>query len=215
LEFGISELEFDRLNELNELNELKGLNELISEDPVMNKMKRSFEKTSNERNERIDKQLSRESTNGEIVREKIKRSRQIDIQKEDRAKRNIFETKNMNKVEKEMRRMEDMALTTLDFRNESVSAGRISIPLQYRLEQNYPNPFNPVTNLEFSISKTGFVSLKIYDILGKEIRTLVSEIKQPGIYKIEFDGSSLASGIYFYRMESADFIDTKRMILIK
>ncbi len=111
--------------------------------------------------------------------------------------------------------MEDMALTTLDFRNESGNAGRISIPLQYILEQNYPNPFNPVTYLEFSISKTGFVSLKIYDILGKEIRTLVSEIKQPGIYKMEFDGSSLSSEIYFYRMESADFIDTKRMILIK
>ena len=111
--------------------------------------------------------------------------------------------------------MEDLALTTLDFRNESGSAGRISIPLQYRLEQNYPNPFNPVTNLEFAISKTGYVTLKIYDVLGKEIRTLLNEIKQPGIYKVEFDGSSLSSGIYFYTINTQGFTDTKRMVLLK
>ena len=202
-------------NQLKEHNELNKLNELISDDPIMSKMKRSYEKTSIEKKERIDNQISREIKTGEVLNEKIIRSRQFDLQKEDRAKRNIFDLRSMNKEEKEKRRMEDMALTTLDFRNESGSAEKISIPLQYRLEQNYPNPFNPVTNLEFAISKTGFVSLKIYDILGKEIRTLVSEIKQPGKYKVDFDGSSLSSGIYFYRIESADFIDTKRMILKK
>lgn len=87
--------------------------------------------------------------------------------------------------------------------------------MQYRLEQNYPNPFNPTTHLEFEISKLGFVSLKVFDVLGKEVKTLVSEIKPAGFYEVEFDGSNLASGIYFYKLESGNFIHTKRMILLK
>jgi len=86
---------------------------------------------------------------------------------------------------------------------------------KYILFQNYPNPFNPVTNLEFGIPDLGFVSLKIYDVLGKEIKTLVNEIKQPGIYKVEFDGSNLSSGIYFYTIEAGSFIQTNRMVLLK
>ena len=86
---------------------------------------------------------------------------------------------------------------------------------EFRLEQNYPNPFNPVTNLEFGISKLGFVSLKVYDISGKEIKTLVNEIKQPGIYEIEFDGNNISSGIYFYKLEAGNFVRTKRMLLVK
>ena len=91
----------------------------------------------------------------------------------------------------------------------------LEISRTYKLKQNYPNPFNPVTYLEFEISQLGFVSLKVYDILGKEVKTLVNEIKQPGIYQVEFDGSNLASGAYFYRLESGDFVDIKRMILLK
>lgn len=89
------------------------------------------------------------------------------------------------------------------------------IPDRYYLSQNYPNPFNPVTNLEFGISNLGFVSLKIYDVSGKEIKTLVNEIKQLGMYKVEFDGSNLASGIYFYTIEAGSFLQTKRMLLLK
>jgi len=76
----------------------------------------------------------------------------------------------------------------------------IGIPNKFELSQNYPNPFNPVTNLEFGISKSGFVSLKIYDVLGRELVTLVNEIKQPGYYKIKFDAGNLSSGVYFYRL---------------
>ncbi|MBK7255618.1 MAG: T9SS type A sorting domain-containing protein [Ignavibacteria bacterium] len=90
-----------------------------------------------------------------------------------------------------------------------------SVPEKFSLSQNYPNPFNPVTNLEFGISKLGFVSLKVFDVLGKEVVTLVNEKLSPGIYEAEFDGSSLSSGIYFYKLEAGDFIETKRMILIK
>jgi len=90
-----------------------------------------------------------------------------------------------------------------------------SFPGKFFLSQNYPNPFNPATNLEFGISDLGFVSLKVYDILGKEVVTLVNEKLSPGKYKVEFDGSGLSSGVYFYRLTADDFIDTKRMLLIK
>ncbi|MBL0106139.1 MAG: choice-of-anchor D domain-containing protein [Ignavibacteria bacterium] len=90
-----------------------------------------------------------------------------------------------------------------------------SVPEKFSLSQNYPNPFNPVTNLEFGIAELGFVSLKVFDVLGKEVITLVNEKLSPGVYEAEFDGSSLSSGIYFYKLEAGDFIETKRMILIK
>ena len=90
------------------------------------------------------------------------------------------------------------------------------IPDEYFLSQNYPNPFNPSTNFSFGISKLGFVSLKVYDVLGNEVATLVNENKPVGSYKVEFDGSEFASGIYFYRLEvDGNHIDTKRMILLK
>jgi photosystem II stability/assembly factor-like uncharacterized protein len=85
----------------------------------------------------------------------------------------------------------------------------------YSLSQNYPNPFNPVTHLEFGISDLGFVSLKVYDMMGKEIKTLVNEIKPAGNYKIEFDGSDLPSGVYYYKIESGNFTQVRKMLLIK
>ena len=90
-----------------------------------------------------------------------------------------------------------------------------SAAVGFYLIQNYPNPFNPVTNLEFGIPDLGFVSLKVYDVLGKVVRTLVNENKPAGYYKVEFDGSDLPSGIYFYKLEAGEFVETKRMILLK
>jgi photosystem II stability/assembly factor-like uncharacterized protein len=90
------------------------------------------------------------------------------------------------------------------------------IPDKYFLSQNYPNPFNPTTNLEFGIAKLGFVSLKVYDVLGNEVKTLVNENKTSGNYKIEFSSNNLPSGIYFYSLiMNGNIIDTKRMILLK
>ena len=87
--------------------------------------------------------------------------------------------------------------------------------VMYSLSQNYPNPFNPSTKLQFSIPKAGFVKLSIYDISGREIAVLVNEKKEIGTYAIDFNGASLSSGVYFYRVESGDFKETKRMMLIK
>ncbi|MDQ3020464.1 MAG: YCF48-related protein [Bacteroidota bacterium] len=91
-----------------------------------------------------------------------------------------------------------------------------AIPLSYTLFQNYPNPFNPVTNLEFGISKWGFVSLKIYNMLGKEVTTLVNINLNSGTYKYNFDASGMTGGVYFYKLVvDGNIIDTKRMVLLK
>ncbi|MBK9097156.1 MAG: T9SS type A sorting domain-containing protein [bacterium] len=85
----------------------------------------------------------------------------------------------------------------------------------YNLSNNYPNPFNPTTTIKFQIPEMGFIALKIYDILGNEITTLVNEELQAGNYEVEFDASSISSGIYFYRLQSGSFVETKKMILLK
>jgi 2',3'-cyclic-nucleotide 2'-phosphodiesterase (5'-nucleotidase family) len=89
------------------------------------------------------------------------------------------------------------------------------IPEQFKLEQNYPNPFNPITNLIIQISESEFVSLKVYDILGNEIETLINEEIPAGTHKVEFDGTGLPSGTYFYRLESGNFSETRKMVLLK
>lgn len=81
--------------------------------------------------------------------------------------------------------------------------------------QNYPNPFNPITLIEFQIPEQGSVSLKVFDILGKEVATLINETKLAGTYKVEFDGSKLASGIYFYQLKVGKYIVAKKMILLR
>jgi photosystem II stability/assembly factor-like uncharacterized protein len=85
----------------------------------------------------------------------------------------------------------------------------------YLLTQNYPNPFNPTTTIQYQIPKAGFVSLKIYDLLGREITTLVNEEKPAGTYEVEFNGSNLPSGVYFYKLESGGKLFTKKLMLLK
>jgi len=90
-----------------------------------------------------------------------------------------------------------------------------NIPDKFSLSQNYPNPFNPTTNIGFRIADFGFVSLKIFDITGKEVQTLVDKSLQPGSYEVTWDASNMPSGVYFYKLTAADFSETKRMVLIK
>ena len=89
------------------------------------------------------------------------------------------------------------------------------IPDKFELSQNYPNPFNPMTKINFALPKQGLVTLKIYDVLGREIKTLVNEVKQAGSYSVDFNGAEFSSGVYFYKLTSGDFSDIKRMILVK
>jgi S-formylglutathione hydrolase len=86
---------------------------------------------------------------------------------------------------------------------------------KFCLIQNYPNPFNPTTTIKYSIPKQSIVSLKLYDVLGREITTLFQEERKIGTYKLEFDGSNLTSGIYLYQLKAGDFIQTKKMVLLR
>jgi hypothetical protein len=90
-----------------------------------------------------------------------------------------------------------------------------SVPVTFQLFQNYPNPFNPTTTIQYSVPGSQYVSLKIYDVLGREIALLVDEMKQPGTYIATWDASGLSSGVYFYRLQSGGFVETKRMILLR
>ena len=89
------------------------------------------------------------------------------------------------------------------------------IPTEFKLNQNYPNPFNPSTSFEFRVASFGFVTLKIFDILGREVATLVNEVRPAGVYKVRWDASSLPSGVYIYRLQAGNFVSAKKLILMK
>jgi len=94
---------------------------------------------------------------------------------------------------------------------ENISA----IPTKYALNQNYPNPFNPSTVINYQLPEAGQVSLKVYDVLGNEVSTLVNEFKQAGVYNAKFSNSQLSSGIYFYKLQVGNFVSVKKMMLAK
>jgi len=110
-------------------------------------------------------------------------------------------------------------LTQLDFDGSfeysKIVEIEVKIPFEFFLSQNYPNPFNPGTQIKYSIKEAGLVQLRVYDILGKEIANLVNTNKEAGDYSVDFNAAQLPSGIYVYRMQSGDFVSSKKMILIK
>jgi hypothetical protein len=108
-------------------------------------------------------------------------------------------------------------LPNVCFEGTMVGVGNIQteLPKEFKLSQNYPNPFNPVTTIKYSVPKQSIVKLVIYDIIGRVVGTLANEMKQPGNYEVQFDASNLASGAYFYRIEAGDFVDVKKMVLVK
>ena len=97
----------------------------------------------------------------------------------------------------------------------SVSQIGSEIPERYVLSQNYPNPFNPTTTIRFEIPKQSLVTLKVYDITGREVGYLINEVKNAGVYMVGFNGNNLASGTYFYRIQAGDFVEVKKMVLLK
>jgi hypothetical protein len=90
-----------------------------------------------------------------------------------------------------------------------------NLPGAFLLAQNYPNPFNPSTKINYQISQNDFVSLKVYNVLGNEVATLVNEVKPAGNYEVTFDARSLSSGTYFYKLQAGSFVETKKMMLLK
>ncbi len=97
----------------------------------------------------------------------------------------------------------------------SVEEHSTTLPSSYILSQNFPNPFNPSTIISYQLPIGGNVTLKVFDILGNEIATLVDEFKPAGKYETEFNAASLPSGVYFYQLKAGDFIETKKMLLLK
>ena len=91
----------------------------------------------------------------------------------------------------------------------------VNIPNEYALGQNYPNPFNPITMIKYQLPANGFVSLKVYDVLGKEVATLVNEYKVAGYYDVEFNATNLSSGVYFYKLQAGNFVVTKKLLLTR
>jgi len=93
--------------------------------------------------------------------------------------------------------------------------GMEALPREYALSQNYPNPFNPTTKIQFTIVNQQLTIVKVFDVLGREVATLVNEVKEPGVYTVQWDASGVSSGVYFYRLKAGDFVQTKRMLLIR
>lgn len=90
-----------------------------------------------------------------------------------------------------------------------------AVPNDYSLSQNYPNPFNPSTMIEFSLPRSGYVTLKVYNTLGEDVATLVSENLLAGRYTAEWNAANLPSGVYFYRLQAAEFLETKKLVLLR
>ena len=108
-------------------------------------------------------------------------------------------------------RRQSAILTSIDEQLEDISI----LPNGYSLSQNYPNPFNPATKIKFTLPIAQLVTLKVYDVLGKEVKELVNDYKNSGVYEISFNASDLSSGVYFYRLSVNGFSEAKKMLIIK
>ncbi|MEW5798840.1 MAG: T9SS type A sorting domain-containing protein, partial [Bacteroidota bacterium] len=99
--------------------------------------------------------------------------------------------------------------------SQSVEVTIANVPKEFALEQNYPNPFNPSTMINYQLPMTNHVTLKVYDAIGREVATLVNEVKEAGSYTVQFDGTKLSSGIYFARLQSGEKSQVKKLMLMK
>ncbi len=90
-----------------------------------------------------------------------------------------------------------------------------SLPKTYALSQNYPNPFNPTTKIDYQLPKSGYVSLRVYDVLGNEVATLVDGQKEAGSYTVGLNAGNLSSGTYFYKLQAGEYSTTKKLVLLK
>ncbi len=104
---------------------------------------------------------------------------------------------------------------TADFVTSVAQIETDLLPSEFCLEQNYPNPFNPSTTIQFAVPEASDIKIKLYDVLGREVTTLVNETYQPGIYRVEFEAADLPSGLYVYRLQTDGFVKTRKMMLLK
>ena len=102
---------------------------------------------------------------------------------------------------------------TFEYSNEVEVS--VSLPEEFSLSQNYPNPFNPSTIISYSIPQSGLVTLEVYSLLGEKVASLVNEVKEAGSYEINFNASTLSSGVYYYKLSTDNFVETKKMLLLR
>jgi len=135
-----------------------------------------------------------------------------------------FDPSLVRKISIYMDKADNSTLTNFEFeikniaflsKNGSDRSKGESVPTEFKLSQNYPNPFNPSTLIEFSVAKSEFVTIKVYNVLGKEVANLVNETKKPGVHSVRFDANGLSSGVYLYKIQSESYTATKKMILQK
>jgi len=188
-------------------------------DPIRNRLMKTYKKVNDEyssKEENLNNELSRAGNAG---KEKIMTQKsELDNRKEMNrtASTNLITLRGMSDKQKEERRFNDL-MTISGMKNTGTVKSEINniTPEKYELSQNYPNPFNQSTIFKFQCSISGVVKIKVFDLLGREVKTLVNEYKPAGSYIVSFDASSLSSGVYFYRLDVNGFSDVKRMILIK
>jgi hypothetical protein len=106
-------------------------------------------------------------------------------------------------------------ILTTRFKDTNVQQNKVSVPIVYELKQNFPNPFNSTTNISFSIRTYGQTTLRVYDVLGREVANIFSEEMSAGSYTRQWDASNMPSGIYFYRLQVGSFTDTKKLVLLR
>jgi len=110
----------------------------------------------------------------------------------------------------------DNCKTTYDYNPKITGIEQLTDGVKtYSLSNNFPNPFNPSTSISYSVPEIDFVTLKVYDVLGSEIATLINEEKPVGSYEVKFDAAGLPSGIYFYKLQAGSFVETKKMVLLR
>ncbi|MFA5011455.1 MAG: T9SS type A sorting domain-containing protein [Ignavibacteria bacterium] len=192
----------------------KRIDRKIDDDPVKKMVKKSFDRTKAEKFSKIEKDAASRTNSNETAKQEIARIKSKYDEAKMKAVSIMRTSKSLTREEKDRKQIEDILLTKTEENKESATFSNI-VPDEYSISQNYPNPFNPNTKINFALPKQGFVSLKIYDITGREIKTLVNEVKQAGYYTVDFNGSNLSSGVYFYKIQSGDFSSVKRMVLVK
>jgi hypothetical protein len=197
----------------------------------------SFESTSKDaqksiKNESNIKNLKTSNNNQKVVKsqnennstlrqnDRLKKSF-IDINQRkeliSRAERNLRTSRSLSAEERQKRQKEDMLyIAGLHSKINKVDNSVSNLPSTYKLYQNYPNPFNPVTKIKYDLPMDSKVTLVVYDILGRQMTKLVSdEFKKSGTYTVEFNGQAFASGVYFYQIQTGNYVQTKKMVLVK
>ncbi len=192
----------------------KRVNRNVKEDPIKRAVKKSFNKEKNDKISRTEKDVFKMTNDINLAKKEVEKIKLDENRINNRVTSVLRYSNTITREEREKRKIEDLLSLNINGQ-QTTHKTETALPDNYQLSQNYPNPFNPNTKINFALPKQGFVNLKIYDITGREIQTLVNEVKQAGYYTVDFNGSNLSSGVYFYRIQSGDFVQTKRMVILK